>query len=58
MSTLWWILLAFLGGGMAGILLMALARVAGDEPRQLSPVRELPIRPVQRGAESIAAGRR
>ena len=38
-----WVLLAFLGGGTAGVLLMALVRVAGDEPRQSERVGDLPI---------------
>jgi hypothetical protein len=42
MFSFWWIFLAFLGGGTAGVLLMALVHVAGDEPRQSTQVRELP----------------
>jgi hypothetical protein len=42
MFSFWWIFLAFLGGGTAGILLMALLRIAGDEPRQSPRVRDLP----------------
>lgn len=32
MVSVWWVLLAFLGGGFAGILLMALLFMAGEEP--------------------------
>jgi hypothetical protein len=39
MSSLLWIVLAFLGGGMAGVFLMALMRVAAEAPVPLrSPV--------------------
>lgn len=41
MFSFWWMLMAFVIGGAVGILLMALVRVAGDEPRQLVRVREL-----------------
>ena len=36
----WWLLLAFIAGGGAGILLMALMRMAGDPPEQSGPFRE------------------
>ena len=36
----WWLLLAFIGGGSAGILLMALMRMAGDPPEQSRTFRE------------------
>jgi hypothetical protein len=38
--TGWWLLLAFIGGGSAGILLMALMRMAGDSPEQSGTFRE------------------
>ena len=41
MFSFWWILMAFVIGGTGGILLMALVRVAGDEPRQSVRVRAL-----------------
>jgi hypothetical protein len=34
MTSAWWLLVAFIGGGSAGILLMALMRLAGDLPEQ------------------------
>ena len=34
MISAWWLLVAFVGGGCAGILLMALMRMAGDLPEQ------------------------
>ena len=34
MTSAWWLLVAFVGGGCAGILLMALMRMAGDLPEQ------------------------
>jgi len=34
MTSAWWLLVAFVGGGCAGILLMALMRMAGDLPQQ------------------------
>src|SRR3981081_1888357 len=33
-TSAWWLLVAFVGGGCAGILLMALMRMAGDLPEQ------------------------
>src|SRR6266478_7449225 len=33
-TSVWWLLVAFVGGGCAGILLMALMRMAGDLPEQ------------------------
>jgi hypothetical protein len=33
-TSAWWLLVAFVGGGCAGILLMALMRMAGDLPKQ------------------------
>ena len=35
MASAWWSLVAFVGGGCAGMLLMALMRMAGDLPEQL-----------------------
>ena len=35
MAPAWWSLVAFVGGGCAGMLLMALMRMAGDLPEQL-----------------------
>jgi len=40
MISAWWLLLAFIGGGSAGILLMALMRMAGDPPEQSGTFRE------------------
>ena len=34
MTSAWWLLVAFIGGGSAGILVMALMRLAGDLPEQ------------------------
>ena len=34
MTSAWWLLVAFVGGGCAGIFLMALMRMAGDLPEQ------------------------
>ena len=34
MVSLWWVVAAFVGGGCAGILLMALMHMAGDIPEQ------------------------
>jgi len=34
MTSTWWLLVAFVGGGCAGILVMALMRMAGDLPEQ------------------------
>jgi len=42
MFSFWWIFLAFLGGGTAGVFLLALVRMAGDEPQASTAVRELP----------------
>ena len=42
MFSFWWIFLAFLGGGTAGVFLLALVRMAGDEPQASTADRELP----------------
>lgn len=34
MISVWWLLVAFVGGGWAGILLMALMRMSADLPEQ------------------------
>jgi hypothetical protein len=34
MVSAWWLIVAFVGGGCAGILLMALMRMAGGLPEQ------------------------
>ena len=34
MISAWWTLTVFIGGGCAGVLLMALMRLAGDIPEQ------------------------
>ena len=34
MTSAWWLLVAFIGGGSAGILVMALMRLAGGLPEQ------------------------
>lgn len=34
MISVWWMLVAFIGGGCTGILLVALMRIAGDLPGQ------------------------
>ena len=34
MTSAWWLLIAFVGGGCAGILVMALMHMAGDLPEQ------------------------
>jgi hypothetical protein len=34
MTSAWWLLVAFVGGGCAGILVMALMRMAGGLPAQ------------------------
>jgi hypothetical protein len=42
MFHVWWVFLAFLGGGVAGVLLITLLRVARDEPHQSMRVHDLP----------------
>ena len=34
MVSMWWLLVAFVGGGTAGILVVALMQVAGGAPEQ------------------------
>jgi hypothetical protein len=36
MVSFWWIVLAFIGGGFAGMLVIALMAMAGDQPKQLT----------------------
>ena len=35
MISFWWVMAAFIGGGFAGVFVMALMSMAGDLPRQL-----------------------
>jgi hypothetical protein len=41
MVSAWWIVLAFLGGGFAGVLVMALMYLAADQPAQPAPSPDL-----------------
>jgi uncharacterized membrane protein YfcA len=34
MVSVWWVIAAFIGGGCAGVLLMAMMFIAGNEPAQ------------------------
>jgi len=34
MISAWWLLLAFVGGGLAGTMLMAVLQMAADQPKQ------------------------
>ena len=34
MLSIWWVMAAFLAGGFAGVLVMALMQVAGGLPKQ------------------------
>ncbi len=36
MVSIWWLLVAFVGGGTAGILVMALMQMSGGLPEQSS----------------------
>jgi hypothetical protein len=36
MLSIWWVIAAFLAGGCAGVLVMALVHVAGGLPEQLA----------------------
>jgi len=39
MISVWWLLVAFVGGGCAGILLMALMRMSAELPEESVPCR-------------------
>jgi hypothetical protein len=41
MISAWWIVVAFVGGGCAGVLLMALLYMAGDAPKQSTSAPDL-----------------
>ena len=41
MLSMWWVIVAFLLGGCAGILVMALMRMAGGLPKQLAGAPDL-----------------
>ncbi len=43
MVSLWWIVAAFIGGGFAGMLVIALMAMAGDEPKQVTHVPDLDL---------------
>lgn len=49
MTSAWWLLVAFIGGGWSGMLIMTLVRMAGDLPEQFDTcprgsIRNDPIR--------------
>jgi len=41
MLSMWWVIAAFLAGGFAGVLVMALMQVAGGLPKQLAQAPDL-----------------
>jgi hypothetical protein len=41
MTTFWWIVIAFVGGGCAGVLVMSLMTIAGGLPKQSMHVPDL-----------------
>ncbi len=41
MVSLWWVLAAFIGGGCAGLLVMALTHMSGGLPEQSAQVPDL-----------------
>jgi len=41
MLSIWWVIAAFLAGGFAGVLVMALMQVAGGLPKQLAHAPDL-----------------
>jgi hypothetical protein len=47
MISVWWALLVFVGGGFAGVLLIALMRAAGDLPEQSDPWRWIEQEPIR-----------
>lgn len=42
MVSAWWLVVAFVGGGFAGVLLMALLRLAGGLPEPSSSTANVP----------------
>jgi hypothetical protein len=36
MVSIWWLMVAFIGGGCAGVLALALMRMSGELPEQSS----------------------
>jgi len=45
MVSAWWLLLAFFGGGCAGVLIAALARMSGELPEPSPSVPDLKAQP-------------
>ena len=43
MVSFWWIVAAFVGGGFAGMLLIALMVMASDEAKQLAHMPDLDV---------------
>ena len=41
MLSIWWVIAAFLAGGFAGVLVMALMQVPGGLPKQLAHAPDL-----------------
>ena len=41
MVSFWWVLIAFIGGGWAGILVMALMQMVGGLPKQFAHAPDL-----------------
>jgi len=56
MISVWWLVLAFVGGGTAGMLLMALMRMSGDLPNPAVPLADLDRTPPQAGRFGMADG--
>jgi hypothetical protein len=45
MLSMWWVIAAFLAGGFAGVLVMALMQMAGGLPKQLAHAPDLNAMP-------------
>jgi hypothetical protein len=43
MLSFWWVIVAFLAGGVAGVLVMTLMQVAGGLPKQLAQAPDLDL---------------
>jgi hypothetical protein len=43
MISIWWLLAAFFGGSCAGMLIIALTQMAGNQPKMSKPMSDLDL---------------
>ena len=56
MISIWWLLAAFIGGGWAGMLLMALMQMSADPSKQSACALDLDGTPLQTNQAGVVDG--